>query len=522
MNGVLGMAEVLALSALTPHQKEIVRTIRESSNVLLTLIDDILDFSKIEAGRLELNYIPLSVRAVAEGICTSLQPVASNKSVDLNCVVSPDVPELLWADDVRLRQVLYNLLGNAIKFSDARPTQRGHVRLRVDVVQPSPLKVSFSVTDNGIGIAPEALEGLFSAFTQAENSTTRRFGGTGLGLAICKRIVELWEGDIQVESTLGIGSTFTVTLPFTQAPASAKCELLDLAGLHAMATSLQQISGESLDQMHSPMHAKPATAALQRNVADVRAQGRLILVAEDDEINQKVIMHQLDELGYTAAIANTGAEALRMWRTGQYALLLTDVHMPELDGCSLAVAIRAEESGTSRMPILALTANALRGESGEVLSCGMDDYLTKPVRLDVLKKTLEKWMPQDGVAMSPPNPHSDVVDIKILSDLVGGDDATVYELLANFQVMSQDEATALHQARDAGDGARVVAIAHKLKSSSRSIGALALGDVCADLEKAGKAEDAEAVRLYMRKFDDTLAAVNAALNGLLAKGTADE
>src|SRR3546814_385352 len=214
-----------------------------------------------------------------------------------------------------------------------------------------------------------------------------------------------------------------------------------------------------------------------------------------------------------------------MWRAGRYALLLTDLHMPGLDGYGLATAIRAEESPARRVPILALTANALRGESGRAMSCGMDGYLTKPVRLDVLRKALEKWMPQDGTAWAGAAatagavaiPDAAAVDVNVLKALVGGDEATVHELLAEFQAMSWQEAAALHRAFDAGDIALTGSIAHKLKSSSRSVGALGLGEACAKLENAGKAGDKDAVRVGMQQFDVALAAVDNALNGLLVK-----
>lgn len=636
MNGVLGMVEVLARSPLNQHQTEIVQTIRESAGVLLSLIDDILDFSKIEAGRLELEKTPLCVREVAEETCTSLLPFAASKGVDLRLFVSPDIPEQVLGDDVRLRQVLYNLLGNAIKFSGDRPTQRGQVQLRAEVAQATPLKIVFRVIDNGVGIPPEALEVIMSAFTQAEASTTRHFGGTGLGLAICKRIVEVAQGDIQVESTLGAGSTFTVTLPFTQAPESAQPELPDLAGLECivigsprvdaadlgaylmpqgarvnivadldaaakLVTTMAQTtpvvivrdagdscslprtpqaafqnavkdaphvrqlllthgrrrqarieapgvvsldidalprcsflhavavaaSRASLEQTQSTAGAEPAAIAPQPSIAEAYAQGRLVLVAEDNTLNQKVILHQLGTLGYAAEIASSGAEALCMWRTGRYALLLTDLQMPELDGYGLATAIRAEESATRRTPILALTANALRGESGLAISSGMDGYLTKPVQLDVLQKALEKWMPLDGatptkataMAGNAVAPDAAAVDINVLKALVGGDETTVYELLAEFQTMSRQEAAALHQSFDAGNIALTAAIAHKLKSSSRSIGALRLGDACAELENAGKAGHKDAVERCVLQFDAALAAVDNELNSLLAKQT---
>jgi PAS domain S-box-containing protein len=630
MNGVLGMAEVLARSRLAAHQADMVQTIRESAGVLLNLIDDILDFSKIEAGRLELEQAPLSIRELAEGICTSLLPVAARKEVELYLFIAPDIPECVLADDVRLRQILYNLLGNAIKFSGGRPDQRGRVWLRAEVSKAQPLNVVFRIIDNGIGMAPETLDKLFTAFTQGEISTTRRFGGSGLGLAICKRVVDLMQGNIAVDSAPGIGTTFTVTLPFRRAPEQARQELPDLSGLDCILIDNPLIAAADLgaylapqgaqigvaasldgaaamaaaslrcapvvvvydagnhpaahqvlrDAFHDAPHVRPllltrgsrrqarieapdlvsldADAMPRRSflravavaagraspetlqdqaspqpmmeitppsIAQARAQGRLLLVAEDDAINQKVILRQLGLLGYAAEIAGTGAQALQLWRAGRYALLLTDLHMPELDGYGLATAIRAEEPPERRMPILALTANALRGESSRALACGMEGYLTKPVRLDLLQQALEKWMPPDSPAANGTRaliggaalPVEPAVDVSVLKALVGADEEAVFELLTDFQEAVRQQAAQLRQALAAGDAGLAGAVAHMLKSSSRSVGALALGDACAELENAGKAADQASTLHSMAKFEAAFAAVEDTLAGLLAE-----
>lgn len=624
MNGVLGMAELLARSKLARYQAEMVQTIRESAGVLLNLIDDILDFSKIEAGRLELEEAPLSIREVAEGICTSLLPVAARQGVNLNLFVSPAVPERVMADDMRLRQMLYNLMGNAIKFCSGQPGQRGRVWLRAEVAQAAPLKIAFRIIDNGIGMPPDALGKLFTAFTQAEASTTRRFGGTGLGLAICKRLVELGHGEITVDSAPGAGSSFTVVLPFALAAEQPNLELPDLSGLECIVIEspqigaadllaylapqgaevhiaadlaaaallaagatlplvvvqdasvqkvtpqvLQDVFADAPDARHllltrgnrrqlrieaanvisldadalmrrvflhsvvvaagriSPemwpdqVSGKPVSEGAPPGIAEARTEGRLILVAEDDAINQKVILRQLALLGYTAEIACTGIEALRMWRAGNYDLLLTDLNMPDLDGYGLAAAIRGEESADKRLPILALTANALRGESSRAIASGMDGYLTKPVQLDVLQKVLQKWMPArktaptgtaPGAAMATDAP---AVNINVLKALVGDDNEAVHELLTAYLAAARQQAEEVHQAIDAGNIGLAGAIAHKLKSSSLSVGALKLADICAGLERAGKAADQAAALHCMPKFDRALAAVESALASAL-------
>jgi signal transduction histidine kinase/CheY-like chemotaxis protein len=493
MNGVIGMLDVLTQTRLTDEQTDAVTTIRDSGFTLLRIIDGILDFSKIEANRLELERAPVSIEDMVDGLCTSLVPLASEKGVDLFPFVAADVPPWIWSDPTRLRQVLSNLVSNAIKFSGGRPKLRGRVAVRVELVKKPSTSLLLSVTDNGIGMAPETLEHLFDApFSQAEISTTRRFGGTGLGLVISKRLVNLMGGDIRASSQPGFGTTLTVILPAETAEGT-KPVLANLHGvdviiitdpdfsaddlrlwLEAAGASVRLVAGMEEALRHAgrlklPLliqaagsdvastaasvlaqgptvrhllisrspQAAPSTAgvivvagaALRRralllaaataaglraaeghhpprvspagepsaikppSIAEARATGRLILVAEDDATNRKVILRQLALLGYAAEIGNDGREALQMWRSGGYALLLTDLHMPEMDGYSLAEAIRREEAGRRRMPILALTANALQEEFSRVLAIGMDAYLTKPMRLQELRVVLDKWLP---------------------------------------------------------------------------------------------------------------------------------
>ncbi|MFZ5512163.1 MAG: PAS domain S-box protein [Pseudomonadota bacterium] len=628
MNGVIGLVEVLAHSNLSEHQADLVRTIRESATALLGIIDDILDFSKIEAGRLELERLPVAVLDLVEGLCDSMIPVASRGGVELRLFVSPAVPERVLSDEVRLRQILYNLLGNAIKFSAGRPDRPGRVSVRVEVAAAAPLRLAFSVADNGIGMTPEAVQVLFAPFTQGEVSTTRRFGGSGLGLAICKRLVDLMQGEIAVASTPGQGSTFTVTLPFDIAadqplrPApdlhGIDCIVVDSADLdaadlrayleHAGARVHRAADGALAARIAAGLEApvviqdagreRPAPEALRApfasapnvrhlaigrgrrrrarveapdlvsldadglrrqaflravavaagraspemlresaeeslvgaqaappSIAEARARGRLILVAEDDETNRKVILQQLGLLGYAAEVAGNGLEALQLWRRGHYALLLTDLHMPEMDGYALAETIRREEAGRGRMPILALTANALRGEANRAHAYGMDEYLTKPVQLRLLKDALERWLPEGQGAALPPQEEDaaggraaeTVVDVTVLKGLVGDDMHIVWEFLRDYLASARRLAAELGAAFAAGDARQVGAIAHKLKSSSRSVGALGLGDLCAELEKAGRFGDQVALERGVPRFAAVLAQVVAAIETILAE-----
>lgn len=619
MNGVIGMVDVLSHSPLTEHQADAVRTIRTSAFSLLGIIDDILDFSKIEAGRLELERAVVALPDLIESVCDTLLPVAINKDVELSLFVAPQVPDHIWSDATRLRQVLFNLAGNAIKFGVGGPQRRGKVSIRVNVAE-SPSRLILHFSDNGIGMTPETLSHVFTSFTQAEVSTTRRFGGTGLGLAICKRLVTLMDGEIIVQSTLGEGSTFTVTLPFEAAnvgPKGLHPDLSDLdcivvgAGEHgddvqaylshaqARVHRVADLTEAAQKALHLPRsvvvqntprdHLSPdelhltfagasnvrhlliargwghrvrmmATdvvtldgnclrrAALLRAVAvaagraspevlhqttepskdegiaaptneQARALGRLILIAEDDEVNQKVILRQIEVLGYAAEIAENGSEALRLWHAGSYGLLLTDLHMPDMDGYTLAENIRRVEAdrGTAwrpRMPILALTANALRGEAMRAQAAGMDEYLTKPLQLELLKAALGRWLPREGsqvAAQAHPDssePPAQSLDLSVLKGLIGNDPQTVQTVLETFRVASERTAADLRAAGEKDDLRQVGALAHKLKSSSRSIGALALGDICVEIENSCRVNSREGVSQGIALLDSKLRDVN--------------
>jgi len=624
MNGIIGMLEVLSYSNLSEHQIDAVKTIHDSAFALLRLIDDILDFSKIEAGRLVFERIPVSVEDVVEGVCSS---VATGEGVDLTLFVDPGVPGDVWTDPVRLRQILFNLVGNAIKFSGNRSQQRGHVAVRVETDGNAPPRLIVSVADNGIGMAPETVAKLFNAFTQAETSTTRRFGGTGLGLAITKRLVELMSGDITVKSSPGKGSTFTVTLPADAVAGAPQRRYQDLSGLECIVVAGPQLNADDLrvylacagarvhvvddlpaaarqaagmtepvvivqdvgpgdvsDVSTDALHAEFADAAGARHLlitrgrrwrarmealgvvtldgnplrrkallravavaagraspelfhevegkdlvggnttpptpAEARAQGRLILVAEDDAVNQKVIMKQLELLGYAADVVENGADALRLWRKGGYALLLTDLHMPEMDGYALASTVRGEEGGRrERIPILALTANALRGEAARAMAAGMDEYLTKPLKIQQLAQALEKWLPAPPPAAETGTDGGHrlpVVDVRVLKGLVGGEVDTLREFYTDYLKLARELVAELRAEFGAGDARKVADIAHKLKSSSLSVGALGFGDQCGRLERAGRDGDQRTMQEVMAHFESDFAAVEAGIAGIIA------
>lgn len=374
LNGVIGLTEVLQKSNLQKDQEDITGLIAQSAHSLMEIIEDILDLSKIEAGKLEIDKTNIDVASLAQGTCAVLTNFAEQSDVELSFFTDQNIPALVTGDGQRLRQILTNLINNAIKFSSEQPA-RGHVALRAEVVatRDQLVEINFSVIDNGIGMDSDAQNRLFAPFTQADSSTSRRFGGTGLGLTISQRLAQLMDGKISVQSELGKGSTFTLRLPFSTVTDTAR------AGNLKKQTSTIAKNGT--------LH--PAEVP-SRDEAIARKQ--LILIAEDNEVNRKVIVHQLGVLGYQADLADNGVEALKQWRTGDYSLLLTDLQMPLMDGFELAKNIRAQECSTTKIPIIALTANTLMEESEKCESVGMNGFLIKPASLEDLNATLEDYL----------------------------------------------------------------------------------------------------------------------------------
>ena len=640
MNGVIGMIDVLGQTSLSSYQKEMTNLIRESAFVLLEIIEDILDFSKIEAGRLEIEQRPISLEKVVERACGTLTHMAASKEVELILFVDPVLPKSVSGDALRLRQVLINLINNAIKFSGgmSRPGRVTVEAALADRVDSDTLTVLFQVIDNGIGMDEATRKRLFTPFSQGDTSTTRRFGGTGLGLTICRRLVELMKGRISVESQLGKGSTFKVRIPFRmiqdEKTERDESDEIDLSGLSCMVMGsedglspqlatylkyagaaverivdlsatlkrIEQLSaGQWLlvadasdgefpvndlrvafsdrpganksDQLRFViirrgrrhrgrmeeegvvtldgnvlyrrvfLHAVAAAAGQAKLEEDQTAvveivskavplsreealqQGRLILVAEDNEINQKVIRQQLTLLGFGADIAINGREALQRWKNGKYALILTDLHMPEMDGYQLTQSIRSEKTGHYRIPIIALTANALKGEAEKCRALGMDDYLSKPVQLEQLKSVLEKWLPrskqseqqEERILQPSATTGKVVVDINILKSLVGSDQAVINEFLHDFLRDAREITEQLHRAVTGGQADKAKFAAHKLKSSARSIGALAVGEWCAQMEEAAKEGDVEKLVKLLPGFEQELTQAENHIKKVLAQ-----
>jgi signal transduction histidine kinase/ActR/RegA family two-component response regulator len=361
MNGVVGMIDLLLDTPLTTEQREYARTIRTSSDALLSIINDILDFSKIEAGKMTFEKVEFDLTDAVRNAMAVLLPRAQAKNVALKCTIAEDVGGRLIGDASRLRQILLNLLGNAIKF-----TEQGEVTLEITRVSENDKEVviHFSVRDTGVGIPEEVQKTLFNSFTQADASTTRRFGGTGLGLAICRKLIGLMDGSIGMNSTLGKGSTFWFFLPYTKQLEYA----LPTVVLPASA------AGDGAP-------SRPADAINTR-----------IILAEDNKINQMVGMKQLKKLGYeNVQLVNNGVEVVAVWQLEKPRIILMDCQMPEMDGYEASRAIRKleAEQNLPRTWIIAMTAHAMQGDREVCLAAGMDDYISKPVNMDELKKALE-------------------------------------------------------------------------------------------------------------------------------------
>jgi PAS domain S-box-containing protein len=594
MNAVIGMTELLLGTRLDPEQRSFADVIRTSGEALLSVINDILDFSKIEAGRLDLELHPFDLRECVESAMELVAPTASEKALDLAYLLDPTAPEALVGDAARLRQILLNLLNNAVKF-----TERGEVVLTIDA---EPLdqgdgpgtryRVHFAVRDTGIGIPPERLETLFESFTQLDASTTRRYGGTGLGLAISRRLTEAMGGMIWVESRVGEGSTFHFTVDASEAPSPVRsyeaetvallqgrrvlivddnatnrhiarayveswgmvaldtgspreavewvhrgdpfdAAILDmhmpeLDGLAVageirryrdaerlpliLLTSLgrrEEASGGVLFAAHLTKPIRPSqlydalldalgeglTAAplggAEEAPAHAAPSGLQILVAEDNAVNQRLALLMLEKLGYRADVVSNGAEALQALERRHYDLVLMDVQMPELDGLEATRRIH-ERWASSRPHIIAVTAGAMSEERERCLAAGMDDYLSKPIRIEELSAALAALSPREAERSSRPNspePSSpSALDPAALSRLrtTLGDEAAV-EIVETFLGEGPELLSALHLAVERRDGETLRRAAHTLKSNAATFGAGALAELCRELEAIGEA-----------------------------------
>ncbi len=460
LNGVLGMAQLLLETRPSPKQRELIATIQSSGETLLTLIDEILDLSRIEAGHVEITRAAFRPRDLLDEIERTVAPSVEGKRLAFSVSAAPDLPEELEGDPDRLRQVLLNLVGNAVKFTD-----RGGVGVRVRALpRPGPdgvLTCTFEVVDSGIGIPSEHASRIFERFAQLDDSSTRRYGGTGLGLAIARQLVEMMGGEIGVESHPGAGSRFWFRLPLLVPDPAA---------------------------LPDPQPA-PAPPEPERNHAAPAPGEAHILLVEDNPVNQTVAAGMLRTLGHRVEMAADGREALAALARSRPDAILMDCQMPVMDGLEASREIRRLEQdggGPGRVPIIALTAAAFAEDRDRCLAAGMDDYLAKPFELAALEAVLARWLPGDGPGPTPaPEPALAREPIDEIRSL-GGE-----ELLSEVARTYLDSTPALVEAATAavakGDAEALAVAAHPLKSSSAQLGALHVAELARELEALGRA-----------------------------------
>ena len=628
INGILGMAHLLLNSNLDAKQKKRAQTLCDSAEGLLGVLNDILDFSKLEASKLDLEVSEFDLRRLMEGVADLMAVKAQEKGLEFTCFIQPEVPTRLAGDRNRLRQVLINLVGNAVKF-----THSGEITIRVRPGEARDLgAVRFEVTDTGIGIPPEQQHLLFERFSQVDASTARKYGGTGLGLSIVRALAELMGGEAGVHSEPGKGSTFWFTAALPVQPDVQRPRALSLQGKRVLlvdpnaasrrvirelltywhcdaeeAGNAEEALGRIKDQVHAAFDAViineppgsgeakhpggghlaevihrdarhaatplllliplssadttsgqdgqdlvwrvtkpvkqgelgaclaaalridpiPGTAApaevkpvaLLLNGAKENAQGR-ILVVEDNLVNQAVMLGFLELLGYDADVVADGSSALLALRSTDYALVLTDCQMPEMDGFELSRRIR--DPGTQvlnhRIPIIAVTAHSLSGDREQCLAAGMDDYLSKPVRPELLEKVLTQWMgAAQGVSGAPaPQPEKNPEPLPadtsqfdsddLIERLMGNRTLAVRVATAFIHSMPQ-ELMALSNAITNSDADGIVLAAHSIKGAAANVGGAAVRDLASKVEGLGKTGAIEAASLVLPELEATFHAL---------------
>jgi signal transduction histidine kinase/DNA-binding response OmpR family regulator len=482
MNGVLGMIEVLERTPPGDGQARCIAVMRESAGALLRIIDDLLDFSKIEAGRMELESLPFSLRGLVDGAVDTLAVQARNKGLHLFADPPGPGPDTVAGDPVRVRQILFNLVGNAIKF-----TERGFVRIQAATrLDGGVVEVTLHVEDSGVGMTAEQIARLFQPFAQADSSTTRRFGGTGLGLSIVRRLARLMGGDVTVESTPGRGSRFSVTLRLGATDAAAAPE--------------------------AEAHGAPMAA-------DAAGEAPRLLVVDDHPVNREVLARQLELLGCGADMAEDGAKGLELWRAGRHRVALVDLHMPVMDGLDMARAIRREEAADptrGRTALIAVTANALKGEDERCFAAGMDGFLPKPLALEALARALGRFLPRAQVAVEPA--VAALWDPEALRALFGTDEARLRGLLATFRDGVRRDAEAVMAALEIGDLDAAASAAHRLKGAARMAGARPLAELMGEVEAAARGGDRVASGRAASALPGLSAGTIAAIEAAVAPG----
>jgi CheY-like chemotaxis protein/HPt (histidine-containing phosphotransfer) domain-containing protein len=622
MNGVIGMLDLLHGEHLEREHRSMVETARNSADALLTLINDVLDFSKIDAGKLTLEQIDFDLRPIVEEVATLFSRQANAKGVEVSCAIHKDVPALVRGDPTRLRQIISNLAGNAVKFTEHGEVFIG-VKGRDHESQGDVLPVQIVVRDTGIGMSAESRQRLFEAFTQADSSTTRKYGGTGLGLAITKSLVDAMGGTIKVGSEPGKGSTFSVIVPLqARARQVMAPQAYDLRGLKALivddnatnrcvlehyveaagmqrestasaAAALEQLrraalSNEKFDivlldyhmpemdgsgflrvlcsdpliantpcvvlsslgtRAHEPEAVKPSAwltkpvrqvqltnmlaATIGRTTAVEQAphertavplrDGARVLLVEDNRVNQEVARRLLGTFGIEPQIASDGAQAVMRVQAEPFDLVLMDCQMPGMDGYEATQAIRAweRETGRARLPIIAMTANALPGDRDRCLAVGMDDYVSKPIKRAVLSEALSRWlaMQQDveknmDIEAINREVQLDMAAVAQLRELFDGD---LSDVVATYLRDTPQQLATIAAAIEQRDLKTIGRAAHSLKSSSYSLGAHKAGELAQKMEAYVRGEgDMQGARELLAALEAATAAAEPQLRAVAA------
>ena len=492
MNGVIGMTTLLLDTPLDEDQRRYAEIIRSSGESLLTLLNDILDYSKIEAGKLALEITDLDLGKTLQEVIDTMGARAKSKDIALVCKLEPQVPTLLQGDPARLRQILNNLVGNAIKF-----TAQGSITIRVSTVpippaahqNPSFVLLRFSVKDTGIGIPQDKQDLLFNKFSQVDPSTTRKYGGTGLGLAICKQLVELMNGSIGVISSSGFGSDFWFCIPFEV-------------------------------QVQPPPHSSPPPPSPDDTKKTNCFGGReiRILLAEDNEVNQLVAQGMFGKFGLHADVVGNGKMALEALASKPYNIIFMDIQMPVMDGIEATRIIRSGKASSpspdlpvSKIPIVAITAHAMKGDRQRFLDAGMDDYITKPLNIDAIRTTLERWLTpkaKESAMASPPPPippppaatEPPVFDKEGMLHRLMDDLPLAKMICENFCQDLPKQIERLKQQLMEGDIATATHQIHTIKGSAANVGGEALRALAIEMELHGHKGDQEAVSARMNFF----------------------
>lgn len=465
MSGVIGMLELVLDTPLPADQREHLQCARNCALSLLALLNDLLDLSKIEAGRMILEEVPYDIRELLAECTHTHLAAASVKGINLHWSASARVPSTMVGDPLRLRQILANLVGNAVKFTAA-----GEVALEVDCApRPGdtahPLNLFLAVRDTGPGIAPSKIESIFEKFTQADGSITRRYGGTGLGLTITRKLVEIHEGCINVESELGRGSVFTVSLP-------------------------------------ARTHDAPVTQSVQsKSGAGIAGRGP-VLVVEDNPVNQKVVTAVLRKRGYAVTVAANGQEALEELRRQSYAVILMDVQMPVLDGLEATRRIRANPA-LRHTPIIAMTAHAMNGDRERCLEAGMNAYLAKPVDHAHLLGVVEEFLASPS-GSAPYAATADADPARRASHLVDADPTLVGQMMQLFLQLAPERIDRLRSAAEAGDGERLRTDAGRLHGAAQSIAAHEVAAAAVRLGEAAARADWAAARETLSDLESSV------------------